>query len=231
MGRSSIGNNHLIRRIFKRFFQPTPSTLSSLDAYQQWANRYPAHAHNRLMEIEEATMRQLMPDIAGKVVVDAACGTGRYGLIAKQMGAKFVFGFDNSAAMLSAGELKLASISTVEKMPLANNSVDVLICGLALGHLPFVESPFAEISRVLRVDGIVLVSDFHPIQFLNGAKRTFRGDDGRLYAVEHYPHLYADYHRASQDSGLQLDAIIEPTLSADSQVPIVLVMRFVKLAH
>lgn len=206
----------------------TPETLPSLVAYQQWANRYPAHAHNRLMEIEEAAMRQLMPDVKGKVVVDAACGTGRYGILAQNMRAQTVFGFDNSEAMLSAGELQWVSVSTVEDIPLRENCVDVLICGLALGHLLSIDAAFAEISRVLKDDGIVLISDFHPIQFLNGAKRTFRGDDGMLYAVEHYPHLYADYHLAAQHSGLRIDAVQEPTLSPDSKIPIVLVMRFVK---
>ena len=61
-------------------------TLSSLDAYAQWASTYPPHAHNVLMEAEQAAMTSLFPPMSGKIVLDLACGTGRYGLLAQNAG-------------------------------------------------------------------------------------------------------------------------------------------------
>lgn len=202
--------------------------LSSLDAYAQWAVNYPAHAHNPLMEAEEQAMLSLMPDVRGKTVLDLACGTGRYGRLALERGAITAIGLDNSVAMLRANKLRLIGQSSVEAIPLANQSLDVVLCGLALGHLPSLQASLSEISRILKSGGIALVSDFHPFLFLNGARRTFTGSDGQTYAVEHYAHLYADYHRVAQAVGLQVESVLEPKLGDDAKSPVVIVFKFVK---
>jgi len=117
--------------------------------------------------------------------------------------------------------------------------MDVVLCGLALGHLRQLDASMAEISRVLKPKGCALVSDFHPFIFLNGQQRTFTTAGGQSYAVEHYVHLYADYHSAAQRAGLRIDAVLEPRLGqtqdvrfADSNTqlgtPIIIAYRFVK---
>lgn len=209
----------MFARILRRLFPaPTPTTLSSLDAYQRWATSYPPHAHNALMQAEEAAMRQLFPPMTGKIVLDLACGTGRYGLLARESGAQAVIGLDNSAAMLRENPLSLIAQATSEAIPLAGGSVDVVLCGLALGHLPRLEPSIAEISRVLKPGGVALISDFHPFIFLNGQRRTFTAPDGTTYAVEHYAHLYADYHTAAQSAGLVVEQVSEPRLGIDHAV-------------
>ena len=112
-----------------------------------------------------------------------------------------------------------------EAIPLPDASVDVVICGLALGHLPEIEESMCEIGRVLKSGGIALISDFHPYQYLNGARRTFRGSDGRVYEVEHYVHLVSDYHHVGMQAGLNITGILEPAYEG---MPVVLVMRFQK---
>ena len=74
---------------------------------------------------------------------------------------------------------------------------------------------------------MALVSDFHPFILLNGAQRTFSAPDGRVYAVEHHAHLYADYHSAAAQAGLVIDAVSEPRLNG-TPTPIVVVYRFYK---
>lgn len=214
-------------------------TLSSLKAYEQWAEQYPPHAHNALMEAEQIAMMRLCPSLRGKQVIDLACGSGRYGLIAASEGASITIGLDNSIPMLRRNPMPLRSLSSTEMIPLASQSIDVVLCGLALGHLKHLDATMAEISRVLKPNGWALVSDFHPFIFLNGQQRTFTTADGHHYAVEHYVHLYADYHRAVQKVGLRIDAVLEPRFGesqdirfADSQTqretPIIIAYRFVK---
>jgi malonyl-CoA O-methyltransferase len=200
-------------------------SLSSLDAYSRWAASYPPHAHNALMEAEEAAMRGLFPSFTGKIVLDLACGTGRYGLLAQVGGASRIIGLDNSPHMLLASPLAHRALSTTEAIPLASAAIDIILCGLALGHLPRLTPSIVEISRVMKPGGYALVSDFHPFIFLNGARRTFTAPDGRTYAVEHYAHLYSDYHRAASDSGLRIDSVLEPRLN---DAPIVIVYRLTK---
>jgi malonyl-CoA O-methyltransferase len=209
----------------RRFLRRSPRTLSSLAAYSQWAATYAAYAHNPLMAIEQAAMLQLLPPLQHKTVLDLACGTGRYGVIATEQGAAQVLGLDNSFAMLQSAKINNIGLSTTEAIPLANASVDVILCGLALGHLLDIERSMQEISRVLKADGIALISDFHPYQYLSGARRTFQAEDGKVYNVEHYVHLVADYHHFGQAVGLTMNAILEPK---HQQMPVVLVLRFQK---
>ncbi len=200
-------------------------TLPSLAAYDLWAASYPPQAHNVLMQVEQQAMVNLMPSLAWQVVLDLACGTGRYGLLAQEQGARRVIGVDNSPAMLAANALRQRALATSEAIPLANESVDVVLCGLALGHLPRLQRSLDEIARVLKPDGVALISDVHPFIALRGEQRSFRAPGGRAYAVEHYPHLYADYQRAGAQAGLLIDAVHEPMLN---RAPVVIVYRFYK---
>lgn len=218
----------------RRLRPPRPAkTLSSLDAYSRWAASYPPRAHNALMKAEEAAMLSLLPALEGQTVLDLACGTGRYGRLALERGAARVIGLDNSAAMLRAtrGLSPLLSPTywaeaTCEAIPLAGAAVDVILCGLALGHLPRLTPSLREMGRVLRPGGAALVSDFHPFLALNGGQRTFTAPDGATYAVEHYPHLYADVHQAAGEAGLRIEHVVEPRL--DNHVPVAIVYRFRK---
>src|SRR5689334_14396834 len=123
----------------RRFLRRSPRTMSSLAAYSQWAATYAAHAHNPLMAIEQSAMLELLPLLKNKIVLDLACGTGRYGIIAQEQSAAQVLGLDNSFAMLQSAKIDNIGLSTTEAIPLASASVDVILCGLALGHLPSIE--------------------------------------------------------------------------------------------
>lgn len=214
-------------------------TLPSLRAYEYWASAYPPFAHNALMQAEEAAMLTLMPELSGRVVLDLACGTGRYSRIGLERGAGVVIGVDNSRHMLQQYGFPLRAVASSESIPLATGSVDVVVCGLALGHLAALRPSLVEMARVLRVGGTALVSDFHPFIFLNGQRRTFTSADGKTYAVEHYAHLYADYQRAARAAGLTIEAVLEPRLGVDETVrfenagtasgtPVIIAYRFCK---
>jgi malonyl-CoA O-methyltransferase len=214
----------MLRCLRRLIYRDTIPILNSLDAYAQWAATYPPQAHNALMHTEQAIMGRLMPDLHGKSVLDLACGTGRYGLLAQKQGAACVIGLDNSSPMLAANPLKHLAVATVEAIPLHSRSVDVVLCGLALGHSSDLMPAMREISRVLKPDGLALISDFHPFISLNGGQRTFTSSDGTTYAVEHHPHLYADYHRATREAGLFIQDVIESGVkNAPSSMPAVIV--------
>jgi malonyl-CoA O-methyltransferase len=212
-----------VRKLARRWLRRPLRTLPSLDAYALWAANYPPQAHNPLMEIEQAAMLELLPPLEGRAVLDLACGTGRYGLIAQEHGAAQVIGIDNSLPMLAGSPLGGRVQAATEAVPLKSASIDVVLCGLALGHLPGVETSMREIGRVLKPGGAALVSDVHPFVALNGAQRTFAAPDGKVYAVEHHAHLYADMHRAVAAAGLAVEALREPTLNG---APVVVVYHF-----
>lgn len=220
--------------MFKRLFTTKPApTLSSLEAYAKWATSYPPHAHNTLMQAEETAMLALLPDVRGQTALDLACGTGRYGQVLAERGARRVISLDNSLPMLEHGRPAGAIAGTLERLPIADECADGVVCALALGHLPDLDAPMREIGRVLKPGGWALVSDFHPFLALSGAQRTFNAG-GRTFAVEHYAHLYSDYARAAAAAGLAITAVDEPRIAqpnapVQAKTPVALVFQFTRL--
>ncbi len=207
-------------------------TLNSQQAYAQWAQTYAPQAHNRLMEAEEQAMLALIPPIHNRLVLDIACGSGRWGQWALGQGVAQVVGIDNSLPMLQRSILDAVCLGDMQTLPLPDTSIDVIICGLAIGHLPpsAMRQAVVEMGRVLKFGGIAVVSDLHPFQSWNGAQRTFQGTDGKTYAVEHYVHSYAAYHQATQIAGLHITDIREMSLSAqpENSSPVILALQFSK---
>ncbi len=216
----------LIRRLRLLTTQRPPRTLASLDAYALWAASYPPEAHNDLMRIEQAALLALLPPLAGCDVLDLACGSGRYSRIAHEHGARRVIGIDNSLPMLHAAAGSTFIQGTMDAIPLHADTCDVIICGLATGHLPpeTMIRALREMERILKPGGTALISDFHPFMFLGGGRRTFTAPDGVQYAVEHYPHLISDYFAAIHSAGLTLDALTEPR-APGMAAPAVLILR------
>src|SRR5688572_17516529 len=146
----------MIKQLLKRFSQQRPPILASRDAYQRWAKTYPPMAHNPFMQLEEVTMRELLPSLDGLRVLDLACGTGRWGKIAQDMGAKQVISMDDSAAMLVSGRPSGAALASMDGIALRDACVDVILCGLAIGHLDreSMRQAIGEIARVLAPGGM-----------------------------------------------------------------------------
>jgi malonyl-CoA O-methyltransferase len=202
-----------------------PATLlEPLAAYALWADSYPAHAHNPLMRTEErAVLSLLPPDLGGRVVLDAGCGSGRYVLHALRRGAAEVVGVDLSPQMLQracaelvaapdAGRVQLLEASLAD-LPLADEFADVTICALTVGHLTSLEAALAELCRVTRAGGMILCSDFHPLAHRRGGRREF-ARAGQRYEVRHTTFLQADWERACDALGLRILQILEPRLTA-----------------
>lgn len=181
-------------------------------AYTLWAKNYPPRPHNPLMELEQRTVFALLPDISGMTVLDAGCGTGRYLQALKNRGA-FAIGMDLSAAMLSrARELtNRVAQADLRALPFDDASIDVVICGLALGDFAELEVALSEIARVVRPGGCAIYSVVHPDGESAGWSRTFESD-GRRLAVDGFWHSL-DHHRAAcVAAGMTVEEWREPEL-------------------
>lgn len=215
----------MIRRLIKQLRSQSYLQLNSRDAYSKWAASYPPLPHNVLMEVEQETMLSVMPELRDKTVLDLACGTGRYALIAQEQGARYVLGIDDSFEMLKMSPLAQIACGSMTQIPLTDGCMDVVICGLAVGHSPDLYEILTEIARVLVDDGQAIISDFHPFLYLSGARRTFT-QANVTFEVEHYPHLYETLHDGAQQAGLTIETIKEPQLTGQkSPVVIVYVLR------
>jgi malonyl-CoA O-methyltransferase len=210
-----------------------PVELDVLSAYAQWAAAYAPEAHNPLMQLEEQAVRELLPPVVGRRLLDLACGSGRYlrQLAAGESGQ--ALGVDFSRPMLArAASLGRPLVQAdLLGLPLAAGSFDLIVCGLAVGHVADLTGCLSEMGRVLDRGGVLVYSDFHPFGALLGWKRTFRAANGDEYAARHHVHLYQAHQAACQAAGLNIDAVREPLIDIDHPYrgyPAVLVIRAVK---
>ncbi len=200
-----------------RLFRRADPELDVLEAYAEWSRGYPPHAHNALMRAEEAALLELLPDILGKSVLDLACGTGRYARLLAERGAGCILGIDLSPDMLREADPSLGPFvqANLTQLPFTNHTFDLVICGLAIGHVDDLARAIAESARVLRPGGVLLYSDFHPLGYLAGWRREFNGRDGKRHAVQHHPHLYSNHDAACRAAGLTIRAVREPVIGRD----------------
>lgn len=210
-------------------------TLDPIDAYTRWAPTYDPAAHNYLMVLEERAVLDLLPDVRGAVVLDLACGTGRYlgHLLARGVGR--AVGLDVTPAMLARARAVSAALvrADLARLPFPRGAFDLVVCGLAIGHVGDLGGAIAEIGRVLRPGGIAVYSDLHPAGTRAGWVRTFRGTDGRQYAVTHHIHDREAHESACRAAGLILEDTREPVIDIDHVCrgwPTVLVIRARKAA-
>lgn len=195
--------------------------LDPAPAYALWAGSYPAHAHNPLMRAEERAMLAAMPaSLAGRAVVDAGCGSGRYLRHMLSRGASTATGVDLSPEMLhraddwiGADERDRLTLlqGSVTALPVSDDAADLTVCGLVVGHVPDLDAALAELRRVTKPGGDILCSDFHPVGQALGWRRDFRAD-GRRYAVRHTTHAYSRWHDACARLGLGVEGVFEPML-------------------
>ena len=112
--------------------------------------------------------------VKDKIVLDIASGEG-YGSNLLSKYAKNVFGVDIDEASIEAAKAKYKSenlafkLGQADLIPLGENSVDVVISFETLEHHDKHEEMMKEIKRVLRADGIVIIST--PV------KRYFSGEN------------------------------------------------------
>ena len=52
-------------------------------------------------------------------------------------------------------------LAALDQLPLADESVDVIVCALALVHIPDLQLVLAEFACVLRSGGDLVISDIH----------------------------------------------------------------------
>ncbi|OOF16520.1 hypothetical protein BZG79_05595 [Salinivibrio sp. MA427] len=113
---------------------------------------------HRLMALAESEQKAVRLG----TVLDVGCGTG-YFTQQWMTHAKTVIGLDLSAPMLATakarcGDVMLAVQADAEHLPLADNSVDLAFSSLALQWCDDLHVPLAELSRVVKPGGKILVS-------------------------------------------------------------------------
>ncbi len=182
--------------------------------YARWSASYDT-APNPLIRVEEPVVRAMIDASPVGEALDAACGTGRHTAYLQERGHR-VIGIDASPEMLEKARARVPGadlrLGDLESLPLEDASVDLAICALALSHLPEVARAIAELGRVLRSGGRLILSDLHPTMTLLGGTALFIEADGSAGNVRSFHHAHGEYLEAFREVGLQVVRCVEPAL-------------------
>jgi len=102
--------------------------------------------------------------VRGRTVLDAGCGAGYGTVILANAGAQRAIGVDLSAhAIADARALDPPtavdySVADLHDLPFESQAFDVVVCFEAIEHMHDVEGAIDEFQRVLRPDGLLLIS-------------------------------------------------------------------------
>ncbi|KUM41155.1 class I SAM-dependent methyltransferase [Arthrobacter sp. EPSL27] len=203
------------------------------DHYDSFAESYAAENESSLLNAyyERPAMISLAGDVDGRRILDAGCGSGP---LSAALGAKgaIMTGLDSSPAMLdlarqrlgTAADLHVADLSG--PLPFDNGTFDDVVASLVLHYLEDWAGPLAELRRVLKPGGRLIVSVNHPaVSVVNYpaedyfAVRQYSED----YEFNGNPAVLTFWHRplhaminAFTSAGYRVATVSEPAPSPDT---------------
>jgi ubiquinone/menaquinone biosynthesis C-methylase UbiE len=188
--------------------------LLPADAYALWAQTYDTNP-NPLLVLEERKLLPLLPRLEGKFVLDVACGTGRWLNLLLARGAGHGVGFDLSHEMLTQAQRKQALREGLVRadctaIPVATQIADLAICSFAASYVADLNLLGSELSRVLRQEGRLILTDFHPSALERGWRRTFR-HDGEVFEIANSQFSIKHLCKTFEEHGLKLERMISPS--------------------
>jgi ubiquinone/menaquinone biosynthesis C-methylase UbiE len=143
----------------------------------------------RELRQKTANLAQLQP---GEKVLDVGCGTGTLAIeVARRVGrAGHVAGIDPGAQQIAHARAQAArrnlpidfQIGVIEQLPFPDQTFDVVFSTLMMHHLPtpLKRQGLAEIARVLKPGGRLVIADFKHKQERAGQAARFHAGGSRI---------------------------------------------------
>lgn len=191
------------------------------DKYNELIDHKPHNAY-----YDRPNTLQLLPEVKGKIILDAACGPGKYAEILMAKGA-IVKGFDISPKMVelamarnkNKGSFFVHDLSTNFSM-IADQSCDIVLCALALHYIEDWTVTISEFNRVLKKNGILVISIEHPFYEYNffKSKRYFEVENvkctwngfGKPVEVNSFRRPLNECLMPLTANGFYIDKLVEP---------------------
>ena len=152
--------------------------------------------------MEQPVVREILASLPTGVALDAACGTGRHSAFLASRG-HVVIGVDISRGMLAIASSKVPGgdfrQGDLHELPVPDRHVHLVVCALALTHVPDLAPVLAEFARVLRPGGHLVISDSRMDYTLVEPL-----PDGGYGYLPHYKRVTSEYLTTALPLGLQV---------------------------
>jgi ubiquinone/menaquinone biosynthesis C-methylase UbiE len=147
-----------------------PADRAAANDYDSFAAAYSAENEVNLANAyyERPAMLELAGDVTGRRILDAGCGSGPLFAALRDRGA-IVTGFDSSTAMLELARRRLGPDAVLHvadlgsPLPFPDGAFDDVVASLVLHYLEDWTAPLAELRRVLKPGGRLILSVMHPL--------------------------------------------------------------------
>lgn len=148
-----------------RFFQPDASRVRQ--AFNRSANSYDQAAVLELEVMERLLQRLDLVRLEPELILDAGAGTGRaIPSLRRRYPASRILAVDFAEQMVAAAPPSIdgqhAICADLARLPLPDDSVDLVFCSLALPWIADIDRVFGEFYRVLKPHGLVSFSSYGP---------------------------------------------------------------------
>jgi len=205
----------------KHFIDPKPGDAGA--AYDLWAANYDSQPDNMMLAWDEEIFADLINNmnLRNKIIADIGCGTGRHWRKIFELEPKNLIGFDVSEGMLSVLKQKFPESETYhlindELKELEKESCDIIFSTLTIAHIENAEKALQEWNRVLKQDGEIIITDYHPIALAKGGKRTFNYN-GKTIAVKNYVHSIEKLKDIARQLHLEVFRLIEKSIDESAR--------------
>jgi ubiquinone/menaquinone biosynthesis C-methylase UbiE len=182
-------------------------------SYDVWAETYDSDA-NRTRDLDREVTREVLGDLAIRLVVEIGCGTGKNTTFLA-LKAERVHALDFSPRMLAiarekvrqdleAGRVLFSVADVTDGWPCRGAWADLVTCSLVLEHVADLRPVFAEACGVLAVGGRLFVSELHPRRQARGTKARFERA-GATTEIQAFFHPVAEFREAAEAAGLTVE--------------------------
>jgi ubiquinone/menaquinone biosynthesis C-methylase UbiE len=189
-----------------------------VEAYDIWAPQYDSQPGNLMLDLDEMVFTELFGsiDVKNKNIADIGCGTGRHWPKMLRQDIARLTGFDVSPGMLGMlrekfPETETHVITDNHFAGIADKTYDLVVSTLTVAHIQNIEEALTAWSRILKDDGELIITDFHPSALASGGQRTFKHGNGHI-AVRNFVHSTATIISILQKHDFELVAKLEKTV-------------------
>lgn len=211
------------------WFKKKIPLVAPKEGYDLWASTYSTES-NPIKDFSNSLVEALLPNLSGKSILDAGCGTGHFCLYAQKNNVARIIGLDFSQAMIDQAKKNCPKTRfyqcDLSALNVNEEPVDVILCALVIGHIENISIVFESLAALLKTGGQLILTDFHPAQTMKHAKRTFKNPhDGRTLEIKHYLHQLDQIKNLLNKSGFTIEKLEE---SKWNNMPVIYGLRAIK---